>query len=1143
MSEENRAFVENLVKSYGSEQKTTNAKKGGEAKKDPLFSDMLKRGFREEDVVNAMNQCAEDLTQENLFDWMCLYVSEEYLPKGFDPRGKQLEVLGKSKVTVGVDHTHSSLLLMTESVPDKISVDGENALHSIMNVYEKFSKLHLEAAWPDLPGDGDEEEEELAQLREDEILALESMFEDGELVSVKNVALPGGEHHVDRYIINLGKVPQVPGSSLLEFVLISKSQTIGTYPNQSAIVLFWNPALNRHVNMHMMLELSKLATSIKCSPQIYEVWDTARTLLPEIVKKPPVFPFPAQIDSIPSNVTSAGDILSGNGGPTTNERRRGGGRNRGQTNQRRKIRDNGQEMLQSQLDRKKHDTKYQEMLKARAKLPAADAYYDVLQALYENQVVLISGETGCGKTTQIPQFILDDAIESGNGGKVNILCTQPRRLAAIGVASRVCDERCESALGGTVGYQIRLENKTSEKTRLCFVTTGILLRRLQGDPTLEGVTHVLVDEVHERNVDTDFLLAILKTLLRRRPDIKLLLMSATMDASIFCEYYGTRSVLKIPGFVHPVKDVFLGDVVRAIDFPIRDPEKDLARLEKRTDYSVIGALVRYIDHRYKNESGSILIFMSGAAEINRAISSINQACGGSKMQVLPLHGGLSGRDQSRVFARPPRGVRKVVVSTNVAETSITIDDVVFVIDSGKLKEMQYDAVNRMSMLVETPVSRNSARQRRGRAGRVQPGHCFKLYTDTSYENTMAQSQLPEIHRVPLEQLCLQVLALGLGQPQRFMNTLIEPPPSISVSEAVKLLCDVGAARESNSGEVTLTPLGRHLSRLPMDVRIGKMLIYGSLLSCADQVLSIAAALSTRNFFMSPQDKRNEANEAKKRLLGGEGVEVTQSDHICLLYAFEKWNACKSERDRRSFADEFFLSYQSLCEVRDLKRDLARTLEDIGFDARSSAKRAKAGESILSRESVALVKAALCAGLYPNVINVRKPNQKFAETVGGSVAMAPDAQQLRMMIPRTEPDESEPVINPKTGKPYKNDLERVFVHPASINFSQREYPCPWLVYREKVKTSKVYIRDCTVVNPYSILMFGGEIKVQHEQGTLTIDGWITLRAQARVGVLVRELRKLLDQLLEKKIEDPSLDVANTDVLQGIKKLLVGSGFSF
>lgn len=1259
MSEEHRMFVEKVVKSFASSLKQVADK--DDDQDDPKKSeDLLKRseakalvklGFRPEDVQNALMQCGEGFPQDVYLDWLCLYAPEDYLPEGFDPRGKQLEVVSLRKAKDGMANssTEAALALFADATGLNVDVSKKNAEHvlsELFRAYDEFCKMYAEAeTWPmsmemTPQASTDEAEAEGQQLREDEIMALDAMFEEAEVQSEHEILI--GSQTVSRHVVKVGPIDNVPGENLIEVMAITKSSTAAIYPYQPALVAFYNPALNRHVNAHMSLELTKHAQTLMGAPQLYEFYDLVRTSLAELVAARKTFPFKASSTLKRSvdaglSVTAASELLSAhsaqNGGTEGSASKSKTSRNGG----RRKVVDNSVEMQQRQAQRKNTDRKYQDMLAARAKLPAHEHALEVITELDQNQVVLISGETGCGKTTQVPQFILDDAIESGRGGKVNILCTQPRRLAAIGVASRVNDERCDEPIGGTVGYQIRLENKTSAKTRLTFVTTGILLRRLQTDPTLDGVTHIMVDEVHERSVDTDFLLSILKALLPRRPDLKLLLMSATMDAVEFCDYFNTRSVIQIPGFVHPVEDIYLEQIVDFLRFPLIPPRggKDmdpnhaqqaaLSQLERKTDYDLLANLVYEIDQKNASVDGSILIFMSGAGEIQRAIRSIERASNGNFM-VLPLHGGLSGKDQSKVFAPAPKGKRKVVVSTNVAETSITINDVVFVIDSGKMKETRYDATNRMSQLVEDWVSRNSARQRRGRAGRVQPGQCYKMYTRKRHDVYFHQAQLPEIHRVPLEQLVMQVLASNLGQPEDFMNTLMEPPPSISVKEAVRLLLDVGAASQARPGaKISLTALGRHLSRLPMDVRIGKMLLFGCLLQCADQVLTIAAALNVRNPFMSPPDKRNEANEAKKALLGGESVEVTQSDHICLMYAYERWAACESEREKRAFADKYFLSHQSLSEVRDLRKDLGRTLAEIGFDTSSSAKHVQKGNSrILTRESVSLIKAALCAGLYPNVINVRKPLQKFAETQGGAVAQAPHAQQLRFMLRRAqgveeleaaykaaqdaadiaakealarakalqkqqqkdadeartnegsqEKDEWETALDedeedndknldedydnsksvgdsesfdsrsvgshPSQKGKFKFDLERVFLHPSSVLFHQREYHNPWLVYREKVKTTKVYIRDATVVPPYSLLMFGGNIEVQHERGTLTVDGWITFRAQARIGVLVRELRRILDRLLDQKIAYPDLDIANTDVLLSIKKLIIGSGF--
>ena len=530
--------------------------------------------------------------------------------------------------------------------------------------------------------------------------------------------------------------------------------------------------------------------------------------------------------------------------------------------------------------------------------------------------------------------------------------------------------------------------------------------------------------------------------------------------------------------------------------------------------------------------------MSGTNEIKQAIAAIESACSGRPLYVLPLHGALSGAEQAKVFSRAPKGQRKVVVSTNVAETSLTIDDVVFVVDSGRIKETRYDPVNRMSMLVETWVSRNSARQRRGRAGRVQSGFCFKAYTRKRHDNYFDQTQLPEIQRVPLEHLVLQVLSQGLGQPHAFMRKLMEPPEAAAVDAAVTLLQDIDAVVVAGGGKVEISPLGQHIARLPMDVRVAKMIIYGTLLGCADQAVTIAAGMSTRNPFMSPADKRDEADAAKQALLGDEDVSVVQSDHICLMYAFERFAACKGERERRELCREHFLSYESMKQIRDLRRDFSQTLRQLGFNTDSHAKTRSDGK-ILTRESVQLVKAAICAGLYPNVINVWKPLQKYNETSGGTVAADPEAKQLRFFIKDNAGMSDK--MPPSTYKGSSPKM-RIFLHPSSINFKQRKYPNPWMVYREKVQTSRVFVRDASVVPPYCLLFFGGKVVINHEDSTVTIDDWITLRANPRIAALAKGVKQLVDQQLSAKFEDPNTNVEDSPVFRVLRKIIIGSGFS-
>lgn len=484
---------------------------------------------------------------------------------------------------------------------------------------------------------------------------------------------------------------------------------------------------------------------------------------------------------------------------------------------------------------KRSGLNYRNMLKTRQSLPAWTMTNDILNALETSQVVVISGETGCGKSTQVPQFILDNYLKhlaeyqienKANNfsglNHVNIICTQPRRLSAIGVAERVADERCER-IGKTVGYQIRLENKISDATRLTFCTTGILLRRLQSDPLLEQVTHVVIDEVHERSEESDFLLLILKELLAKRKDLRVILMSATLNASLFSNYFNHAPVLEIPGRTFPVEQIFLEDILERSGFVLEPDSQFCRRLNKTEqqqlaneleyadvlaansappksirdenlsiadvygrykDYSravcktlflmnpmkinpeLIEAVLRYIvnvnETGWPNE-GSILIFLPGLAEIQAVHDTLCESSEFSprtnKYVLVPLHSTLTNEEQALVFKKAPPGKRKIVMSTNIAETSVTIDDCVFVIDCGQMKEKRFDANRNMESLELVWVSRANAMQRKGRAGRVMPGICIHLYTSHRFNHHFIAQPVPEIQRVPLEQLLLSIKTL------------------------------------------------------------------------------------------------------------------------------------------------------------------------------------------------------------------------------------------------------------------------------------------------------------------------------------------------------------------------------------------------
>jgi len=406
---------------------------------------------------------------------------------------------------------------------------------------------------------------------------------------------------------------------------------------------------------------------------------------------------------------------------------------------------------------------FQQMLAQRSKLPAYKIRDQLLSAICQNQVTVISGDTGCGKTTQVPQLVLDDLIMKNRGAEANIIVTQPRRISAIGVSERIAAERCEK-IGETVGYSIRLESKKSNKTRLLLCTTGILLRRLQCDPDLASVSHIFVDEVHERDLNTDFLLIILKNLLQRRKSLKLILMSATLNADRFSAYFGGCPTVSISGRAQPVKEYRLEDALQMTGHLItqrsdcakkaKDESLTISELKRMypkfdqsvidslfvvdesiTNYELLAELLQYICTNL--EDGAILVFLSGMKEITTAIEALLKIPyfqDSSNVVIHPLHSSLSNAEQTAIFQRPLNGKRKIVISTNIAETCITIDDVVFVVDTGRVKENRYDNLNQMPTLTECWASKASAKQRRGRAGRVKPGMLMVLSKITGFAN-------------------------------------------------------------------------------------------------------------------------------------------------------------------------------------------------------------------------------------------------------------------------------------------------------------------------------------------------------------------------------------------------------------------------
>uniref|UniRef100_A0A8C3WLY8 Probable ATP-dependent RNA helicase DHX34 n=1 Tax=Catagonus wagneri TaxID=51154 RepID=A0A8C3WLY8_9CETA len=542
----------------------------------------------------------------------------------------------------------------------------------------------------------------------------------------------------------------------------------------------------------------------------------------------------------------------------------------------------------------------------RAALPIAQYGDRILQMLKEHQVVVVAGDTGCGKSTQVPQYLLA-------AGFSHVACTQPRRIACISLAKRVGVESL-SQYGSQVGYQIRFESTRSPATKIVFLTVGLLLRQIQREPTLPQYQVLIVDEVHERQLHNDFLLGVLRRLLPRRPDLKVILMSATINISLFSGYFGHAPVVQVPGRLFPITVVYQP----------QEAEPTASKSEK-LDPQPFLRVMEAIDNKYPpEERGDLLVFLSGMAEISAVFEAAQAyARRTQRWVVLPLHSTLSVADQDKVFDVAPPGVRKCILSTNIAETSVTIDGIRFVVDSGKVKEMSYDPQAKLQRLQEFWISQASAEQRKGRAGRTGPGVCFRLYAESDYD-AFAPYPVPEIRRVALDALVLQMKSMSVGDPRTF--PFIEPPPAASLETAILYLRDRGAL----DGSEALTPIGSLLAQLPVDVVIGKMLILGSVFHLTESVLTIAAALSVQSPFT-----RSAQNNPK---CAWRTLESDHGDPFTLFNAFNTWVQVKSERSRtsRRWCRHQGIEEHRLYEMANLRRQFKELLEGHGLLAGTQA---------------------------------------------------------------------------------------------------------------------------------------------------------------------------------------------------------------
>lgn len=782
-----------------------------------------------------------------------------------------------------------------------------------------------------------------------------------------------------------------------------------------------------------------------------------------------------------------------------------------------------------------NDSKYRRMMSYREKLPAYKMRNDIVKLVQDNQVVVISGETGCGKTTQVTQFILDDYIERGMGSVCNIICSQPRRISAISVAERVAEERGE-ILGDSCGYQIRLE-RVLPRSRGCitYCTTGVILRQMSSDPLMSNVSHLILDEIHERDIMSDFLIALMRKVLPQRPDMKLILMSATLNSEQFSRYYGDCPMVNIPGFTYPVQEFYLEDVLALTGFqfeqnrfpvPLSNRKKHL-RIDKdfaeviephirklladktyspqvcnqlanpsseALNLELILELLKYIC-KTANDQGAILVFLTGFLEISNLIQLMEQSgCfPPSHFIIIPLHSQMPSTEQKFIF-EPARGnMRKIIVSTNIAETSITIDDVIYVVDSGYIKQNGYNPETNCRTLDAQFVSLANAHQRRGRAGRVREGVCYHLFSKAR-EMLLQKFQLPEILRTRLDNVILHAKALQLGNAGEFLSTLLDVPPRNSIYSALELLTRIEALDDAEN----LTPLGFHLSKLPMSPQMGKMILFGVIFSCLDPILNISVTMDFKDAFQLPIGKEKEADNRKFKLAQG-----VKSDHILSHFVLAEY---EMSNNKSGFCREYFLSQHTIKMLLRMKNQFMDILCDMNF---VSDRNPKNDICNLNSHNLSLIKAVVCAGLYPNI----------------ALAQCKNGRMVKML---TE----------ESGSNLK-------FHMKSIMQRIKVFESPIIVYHTRIKSTSDYLHDGTIVHPLPVIFFGDRYRhiqpIKEElPHVIAISTRMVFKCSESTANVIQQLRDRLNAYLRRAILEPTAEPffmrAENDVISAIIELI-------
>ncbi|KAL3707826.1 hypothetical protein TMatcc_005808 [Talaromyces marneffei ATCC 18224] len=783
--------------------------------------------------------------------------------------------------------------------------------------------------------------------------------------------------------------------------------------------------------------------------------------------------------------------------------------------------------LRNLWEEKSTTPSFQHMAESRKNLPVWAYKQEILDTLADHQAVIICSETGSGKSTQIPSFIMEN--ELANGRECKVFVTEPRRISAISLARRVSEELGERRqdLGtnrSLVGFAIRLESKISQSTRLIFATTGVVVRMLERPNELQDVSHIVLDEVHERSIDSDFLLIVLRRLLAQRPDLKVVLMSATVDAKKFADYLGGAPVLNIPGRTFPVQVRYLEDAINMTKYRLDDShpgstiidedEEDnlsdegltdemsrglratlegypsqtrdtvLKFDEYRLDYRLITKLLTTIATRQDltQYSKAILVFLPGLAEIRRLHDEISSDPTFNQGWIIhTLHSSIASEDQEKAFLVPPEGTRKIVIATNIAETGITIPDITAVIDAGKEKVMRFDEKRQLSRLVESFISRANAKQRRGRAGRVQKGICFHLFTKYRYDNKLPEQQTPEMLRLSLQDLVLRVKICNLGEVENTLLEALDPPSSKNIRRAIESLKEVKALTSAEG----LTALGKQLAKLPLDVWLGKLIIYGAIFKCLDACVSIAAILSSKSPFVNTLGSNSQRDAARLSFKRGD------SDLLTIYNAYLAWKRIRETPgvNEYSFCRKNFLSPQTLVNIEDVKTQLLVSIVDAGV------------LKLEPEEQTALRRARVTGRnrqffVIPERVNVNSTNDVIVNSV---IAWS-----------------FYPKLVIREGKGWRNvaNNQNISLHPTSVN-KHVDSSVQWLSYYHIMQTRNRFYNahETSAVETFAVALLCGDLEFKMYSGVISIDNnrirfsvrdWKQMLAFKRLSIRVRDI---------------------------------------